>query len=110
MNNFLPLDNENHAIHILDRDFQLQYIGDQSMFKLSKLIEGIKDKLVRDSSRNLYEEEKETRKKQWIDDGVEVEVLKVGSLGWQKGKLKVKVTVEFCPDEPESVLDEFRNK
>lgn len=55
MNNFSPLDNENHAIHILDYSFQLQYIGNQSMFKLGKLIEGIKNQLVRDSSRNLSE-------------------------------------------------------
>lgn len=109
MSNFSPLENENHAIHILDEDLHRHYIGEQSMFKLSKLIEGIKCKLVDVSSHDLYQEGKETKKKKWIDDGVEVEILKVGSLAWQKGKLKVKVTVEFCPDEPESMLDEYRN-
>jgi len=36
--------------------------------------------------------------------------LKLGK--WQKGKVRIKVylTVEFCPDEPESPLDDFRNK
>ncbi|MGB3514204.1 MAG: KGK domain-containing protein [Microcoleaceae cyanobacterium] len=34
-------------------------------------------------------------------DGLECEVLRLGAQSWQKGKIKVKVTVEFCPDEPE---------
>ncbi|MEK0189747.1 KGK domain-containing protein, partial [Microcoleus anatoxicus] len=27
--------------------------------------------------------------------------LKIGAKGWQKGKVKIRVIVEFCPDEPE---------
>lgn len=50
----------------------------------------------------------------WFTDGVDCQVLKAGSDGWQKGKLKVKVSVEFIPDQPEipeyqSPLDEIRN-
>ena len=33
--------------------------------------------------------------------GLDGEVLKIGAKGWQKGKLRIKVTVEFCHDEPE---------
>lgn len=33
--------------------------------------------------------------------GIDCEVLKIGTNGWQKGKLRIKVTFEFCPDEPE---------
>jgi KGK domain len=47
----------------------------------------------------------------WTKDGVFCEVLKLGSNQWQKGKIKIRVSVEFYPDEPEakpSPLDEFR--
>ena len=45
--------------------------------------------------------------------GLDGEVLKIGAKGWQKGKLKIRVSVEFCPDEPEisqpeSPLDDIR--
>ncbi|MCL1465424.1 KGK domain-containing protein [Argonema galeatum] len=29
------------------------------------------------------------------------EILRVGSPGWQKGKIQLKITLEFIPDEPE---------
>lgn len=39
----------------------------------------------------------------WFFDGIDCEVLKIGSKGWQKGKVKInlQVSLEFCPDEPE---------
>lgn len=36
----------------------------------------------------------------WLYKGVSCEVLKPGK-NWQKGKARIKVTLEFCPDEPE---------
>lgn len=46
-------------------------------------------------------------------NGIDCEILKVGAKGWQKGKVRLKVTLEFCPDEPEeniaeSPLDDIR--
>jgi hypothetical protein len=51
----------------------------------------------------------------WFSEGVDCRILKAGSNGWQKGKLKLKVTIEFIPDEPEipeyqSPLDEIRRE
>ena len=49
----------------------------------------------------------------WFYEGEECEILRAGSKGWQKGKLKVKVTLEFIPDEPEetkSPLDDVRQE
>ncbi len=48
-----------------------------------------------------------------LDSGLDCEILKVGSKGWQPGKLKIKITLEFIPDEPEiikpeSPLDDLR--
>ena len=45
--------------------------------------------------------------------GIEYEMISAQKKGWTKGKLRLKVTLEFCPDEPEfneppSPLDELR--
>ena len=39
----------------------------------------------------------------WFSQGIDCEILRVGANGWKKGKIKLKlnVTIEFCPDEPE---------
>jgi hypothetical protein len=47
-----------------------------------------------------------------LNNGVDCEILKVGKDGWQKGKLRVSLNVEFIPDKPEipvyqSPLDEI---
>jgi len=38
----------------------------------------------------------------WFGEGIDCEILRVGANGWKKGKIKLKlnVTIEFCPDEP----------
>ena len=40
---------------------------------------------------------------EWFGQGIDCEILRVGAQGWKKGKMKLKlnVTIEFCPDEPE---------
>jgi hypothetical protein len=35
----------------------------------------------------------------WFGKGEECEILRAGSTGWQKGKIKINVTLEFIPDE-----------
>lgn len=63
---------------------------------------------------------------QWCNSPIDCQLLKIGSQGWQKGKLKIQVDtkilvpgdsnkidiyIEFCPDEPiapESPLDDLR--
>lgn len=55
-----------------------------------------------------------TRKK-WIEQGINCERLNPGDPQWKKGKVRIKVTVEFVPDEPESSdyqspLDEIRQE
>lgn len=61
---------------------------------------------------------------QWFSEGINCEVLKLNSNAWQKGKIRIKLTLEFCPDEtevaettqsketennqPESPLDDIR--
>lgn len=35
----------------------------------------------------------------WANEGVESKLLKVGSSGWVKGKIRFKVVLEFCPKD-----------
>ena len=51
--------------------------------------------LTTNQRRNAYEK--------WFGEGIDCEILRFGAQGWQKGKIKLKlnVTIEFCPDEPE---------
>jgi len=44
--------------------------------------------------------------KKWCFEGVNCEVLSPGNI-WRKGK--IKISLEFIADEPESPLDEIRN-
>jgi len=58
----------------------------------------------------------------WFNDGIDCEILQLGSKIWQKGKVKIKVSVEFYIEEdseqltsdaseielPESPLDDIR--
>jgi KGK domain len=82
------------------------------MFKFSQLIRSIECKLLGFDSRYWNESSYQAQKK-WINEGVECELLELASPSWKKGKVKVKVTLEFYPDEPENIqsespLDEIR--
>jgi hypothetical protein len=39
----------------------------------------------------------------WFGDGIDCEILRLGAERWKKGKvrMKLRVSIEFCPDEPE---------
>jgi hypothetical protein len=39
--------------------------------------------------------------REWINDGVNCEILRPGNPSWHKGKIRLKLVLEFCPDEPE---------
>ena len=58
----------------------------------------------------------------WFGEGIDCEILQLGSTNWQKGKVKIKLSVEFYAEEdlpinnsenikitePESPLDDLR--
>jgi KGK domain len=59
---------------------------------------------------------------EWLNSGVACEIMSPSEKGWQKGKLRIKISLEFCPDEitpenepknsnhltEESLLDDIR--
>lgn len=73
------------------------YLVSHTTFKVAELL-----KLMRDSTA------RSERQKGWFGEGIDCEILKPGAKSWQKGK--VRVILEFCPDEPESPLDDIRQQ
>lgn len=63
-------------------------------FKAEEFICGLLEKMDSDAEKRM----------KWRD-GVECEILSPNT-GWKKGK--IRVTLEFIPDEPESILDDIR--
>ena len=65
--------------------------------------------------KQLQENDNYKPRAKWIDEGLECEVLNLGANQWKKGKVRIKISFEFCPDEPkiseyESPLDEIRRE
>lgn len=95
-------------------------IGSQSLFHIQKLCNLVLSSLDRNVINSLTNSiyQKLTHKcnaKLWLEEGEKCEILKADSSGWQKGKIRLKVnlTLEFVPDEPEiekSPLDDVRQE
>lgn len=90
-----------------DKDGVIKFYN--SMFKFTELIKAIKNAF---QSKGLDELDNNLRsrggvpiwremKNLWFNDGVEAEVLRLNRQGWQKGKIRIQILLEFCPDEPE---------
>ena len=109
-NNFSPIENDDHVVQVTDDDVEPLYF-DYLLFKLGELSQRLNCR-VADLTLGQYNslDKCYNRYRKWIDEGVAVEILRVDSVGWQKGKLRAKVILEFCPDESESPLDEFQVK
>lgn len=77
------------------------------MFKVSRLREVMRAAVnhsLEDTLKQLLYKQLEINtfgREAWFSDGIDCETLKIGGKGWQKGKVKIKVILEFCPDEPE---------
>lgn len=41
------------------------------------------------------------KKELFSKEGIPGKALRFGKKGWEQGKIRAKITVEFCPDEPE---------
>lgn len=99
-------------------DDVLCYQKDQ-LHKINKIKETFKNACFGSTSHHIFELLKRYDLKisdhSLFNDGINCQILKAGSSGWQEGKLKLKVTLEFClnepeVDEPESPLDDIRQE
>lgn len=74
---------------VVSMDANRSLLGTQT-FKISQFAKGFSDRFGSSVMNN------------WLDEGVECEVLKVGE-GWRNGKIRIRF--EFVPDEPSSEVD-----
>jgi hypothetical protein len=112
---FNPLEDE-EVLSVEEND---KILLPQLMFTPDQLIAQMKYILARHAGNRTNENLEE-----WLHEGVDCATLKFGAKGWKKGKVRIKVSVEFCPDEleieetqandeitqPESPLDDLRQK
>ncbi|AFY83953.1 KGK domain-containing protein [Oscillatoria acuminata] len=94
-NNFEPLDSE----EVVSIDEVLKIVLNQPTFKVREFVGAFKEVIKKQSS--IYIDRRTDEKAQWLDEGVNAQVLKYGAKNWQTGKVRIKFTLEFCPDEPE---------
>jgi KGK domain len=75
-----------------------QVLIGHSTFRVGELNEAIKKQL--ESTIDGWSEDKSA----WFDPkGIDCEALRFGSAGWQKGR--IRLCLEFCPDEPSQVAE-----
>lgn len=102
INIYSELKEENCVLNL--GDYHEKFFVSQPMLKLGDLLKSIKYKLLHISEHDWQKKGNEqwvTRRKRWIEEGIDCEILNLGDKNWKKGKVKIKITVEFCSDEPE---------
>ena len=100
---------------ILEQTEKLFKVGKVKSALQSAFDNAIPDSLTRHLNNNQVQIAVQNELTDWFTKGVDCQILKAGSDGWKKGKLKIRVIVEFIPDEPEileyqSPLDEIRRE
>ena len=85
-NQFEPL-KQQEIISVKD---SVNILLSQPTYKVSEFTEEMMERI------NSYMTDEQAN---WFSEGVKCEVLKLDGKGWQKGK--VRLALEFCPDEPE---------
>ena len=93
---FIKLDNEEVLWMVNEWQSLNKDLGVNSYFKYPIISSGQFQTYIR-NSLNIYEPIKSVL----FGEGIAGKVLRFGSPAWQKGKIRVKITVEFGPDEPE---------
>lgn len=76
----------------------------------STLHENLRSKGIDINSGTYIANAKTANHAKWFREGIDCEILQPNSPGWKKGKIRLKVVLEFHPDEPESPLDDVRQE
>lgn len=98
-NPYLQNCNDNDVVSFSDQMYKLGRI--KQLFKHA-FTSTIPDILVKSlEEREIKEVSIRQANSKWFSEGKDCEILRIGANGWQKGKLKLNVSLEFYPDEPE---------
>ncbi|MDJ0690972.1 MAG: KGK domain-containing protein [Xenococcaceae cyanobacterium MO_188.B32] len=108
MNKFYPLTEKENVINLQGNpDNDYHFIYNHPMFKLDNLEKKMLCKILGVSSwKQIEEQDHYKNRKKWLVEGLDCEILSLGAKKWQKGKLRVNLTIEFCPDKPEEIKPE----
>ncbi|PSF33604.1 KGK family protein [Aphanothece hegewaldii CCALA 016] len=87
---------------LLNRDDVVSINNYEDKIILSHVTFQVKE-FVEDLMKQI--DKSEERREKWGQKGVECEILSPNT-GWKKGK--IRITLEFIPEEPESILDDIR--
>lgn len=102
---FIELDDEEVLWLVNEWENVNKDLGVNSYFKYP-IISSLQFQTYLKNSISLVEQ----IKKVLFDEGIAGKVLRFGSQGWQKGKIRVRICVEFCPDEPEAEQTPEKNE
>lgn len=82
-------------------------------FKVNKFMEQLNEFFINSVLNNLSEQLKKSGlgtppnyQNNW-NNSVEAEILEPKSGEWKKGKMRMRVILEFCPDEPEETKNDL---
>lgn len=53
--------------------------------------------LLDDVERRVTQPYDDRQKGDWLVDGIDCEILEPGATEWQRGKVRLRVSLEFCP-------------
>ena len=100
---------------ILEQQEKLFKVGKVKSALESCFDDDIPNAIISHISRKQVQLSAQEKNTDWFTQGIDCQILKAGSDGWKKGKLKINISVEFIPDEPEipeyqSPLDEIRRE
>ncbi|KST63975.1 KGK domain-containing protein [Mastigocoleus testarum] len=87
-NKFEPLSQED----VVSIEPRINILVSHQTFKVDECIRNLQRKI------SLTDEQ---RDKWFLGEGEVAEVLRPGSSGWQKGR--IRISLEFCPEEPKSL-------
>lgn len=101
--NFQELD-----VQASDRDAALSFPN--SMFRVGEFVAKVKDTFHVNGHNALVNSLNQkggipSNLTDWFEQGIDCEILKPDAKGWRKGKIRIKVSVEFCPEEVEDLIE-----
>lgn len=103
---FEPLDSEEAVLSIPEHNERSFFIS-HPMFKLGELLKKMNAQIIGINIDEWHKDDAYRERKKWHNEGVNCEILQPGG-NWKKGKVRIRISLEFCPDEPKSMFDDIR--